>query len=255
MSAPVTLELLRDGSVARVALARPPRNLLDTEAVEALTALLPGLAARAGLRLVVFDGEGDHFSFGASVPEHLPDRVGRMLPTFHALFGALEATGLPTAAAVRGRCLGGAAELVTWCGTVHATPGAAIGFPEIRLGVFPPVAAVALRLRVSPALATRMVLTGVSLSGEEARAAGLVDAVADDPLASLLAWHDDALAALSPASLRFAWRASRRPWREAVERRLPAAERLYLDELMAHPDATEGLLAFTEKRAPRWSTP
>lgn len=252
MSSPVTLQRLRDGSVAHIVLGSPPANLLDTAMVEAIGALLTEVASWPGLRLLIFDSEGRHFSFGASVPEHLPDQVGVMLPTFHDLFRALEATGLPTAAAVRGQCLGGAAELVSWCGTVHAAPNAWIGFPEIKLGVFPPVAAVGLRNRVSAALATRLVLTGQSLSAADALQAGLVDTIDEDPLASLLRWHDEHLQPLSPAALSFAWRASRGPWREVLAQALPAAEHLYLDELMSHPDAIEGLSAFIEKRAPTW---
>jgi cyclohexa-1,5-dienecarbonyl-CoA hydratase len=253
MSEPVNLEMLRDDAVARIVLARPPANILDTAAVDTIRGLLGELRQRRGTKLVVFDHEGRHFSFGASVPEHLPGSVDRMLPTFHRLFRDLEDCGLPTAAVVRGQCLGGAAELALWCGTVHASSTARLGFPEVKLAVFPPVAAVALRLRVSAARATRLVTTGEVVDAATARDIGLVDLVDEDPLASMLRWYDEALAPLSPAALRFAWRASRGLWRHAVDTDLPEAERLYLQELMAHPDAVEGLTAFIEKRSPTWS--
>lgn len=252
---PVRLELHRDGGLALLRLDRPPGNVLDTAMVEAIAAQLPALAARPGLRLLVFAGEGRHFSFGASVAEHLPEQVGRMLPAFHELFRALEATSLPTAALLRGQCLGGAAELALVCGRVVAEPGATIGFPEVKLAVFPPVAAVALPLRVGAARAVELVCTGRGLAAAEAVAWGLVDELAEDAWAALLAWYDRHLAPLSPAALRLAWRASRGPWRRALAEELPAAERLYLDELMAHPDAVEGLRAFLEKRPPAWSRP
>lgn len=253
MSSCVQVEFLRDGSVARVVLARPPANILDAEMMAGLREAFAAVAGRPGVRLVLFDSAGKHFSFGASVAEHLPGQVRDMLTGFHALFRALEALGVPTAAAVRGQCLGGAAELLLWAGTVHAHPQATIGFPEVKLAVFPPIAAAALRLRVPPALATRLVTTGQTVSGAHAVEVGLCDAVSDDPLATLLAWHDEALAPLSPAALRHAWRASRGPWQRILADEIPALEAQYLDELMSHPDALEGLQAFLDKRAPRWS--
>lgn len=251
MSGPIFAEALREGAVERIVLARPPANILDTAMVEAIGAHLATLA-RPQLRLVLFDSEGPQFSFGASVEEHLPGRVDTMLPTFHRLFEHIEALGVPTAAAVRGRALGGAAELVVWCGRVFCTPESVLGFPEIRLAVFPPVAAMALRWRTSGATGTRLVLTGESVRGPEAVAMGLTDALAEDPTAAALAWYDAALAPLSPVALRVAWRAARTPLSRALREELPALERLYLDELMAHPDAEEGLRAFVQRRQPVW---
>lgn len=252
MSGPLQLEELREGGVVRLILDRPPANLLDMEMVQAIQQALPGLAARSGLRLLIFDSAGDHFCFGASVPEHLPGQVDQMLPAFHQLFRDLEATGIPTAAAVRGRCLGGGAELATWCGTVHCSHTARFAVPEVQLGVFPPVAAFALRWRISGARAASMVLTGRAVTGVEAASIGLADACHEDPLASLLSMYDRELAARSPAALRFAWKAARAPLARALAEELPALERLYLDELMAHPDAIEGLQAFVDKRPPAW---
>ncbi|NOY25248.1 MAG: cyclohexa-1,5-dienecarbonyl-CoA hydratase [Oligoflexia bacterium] len=254
MTAPIQTETLRDGGIEHIVLARPPANILDMETIGALRQHIAGLADRKGLRLLLFDAQGDHFSFGASVPEHLPDRVGTMLPSFHQLFADIEQCGIPTAAAVRGRCLGGGAELATWCGTVHCNAGAAFAVPEIKLAVFPPIAAMAWRWRVGGNTASRLVLTGQTVRAPQAVEIGLCDACTEDPLASLLDWYDHALAKLSPAALRYAWRASRAPMRAALRDELPALEHLYLDDLMAHPDAVEGLRSFVEKRAPTWSS-
>lgn len=254
MRPPIHTETLRDGGIARVVLARPPANILDIETCAAIRAHLASLGGRPGLRLLLFDAQGEHFSFGASVQEHLPGRVGDMLPAFHQLFVELEDLGVPTAAVVRGRCLGGGAELAAWCGTVACAPTAAFAVPEIKLAVFPPIAAMAWRWRVGGSRASRLVTTGATVRAEEAHAIGLCDLLADDPLAAVLAWYDEALAPLSPAALRYAWRASRGPIRRALREELPELERAYLHELMAHPDALEGLHAFVEKRAPTWRT-
>ncbi|MDP2305670.1 MAG: enoyl-CoA hydratase/isomerase family protein [Pseudomonadota bacterium] len=251
---PVEVHTSHDGGLVRLILARPPANLLDTDAVLALRDAVGRVAADPRVRLVLFQGQGAHFCYGASVEEHLPGRVDAMLPAFHQLFVELEETGLPTAAAVRGRCLGGGAELALWCGTVHVTPDASLGVPEVKLGVFPPIAALGLRWRVGGAKATRLVTTGDAVRGADAVAMGLAEACTEDPEASIVGWYERALAPLSPHALRMAWRAARRPLLRGLHEDLPALEQLYLTDLMAHPDPEEGLRAFLERRQPTWRT-
>jgi cyclohexa-1,5-dienecarbonyl-CoA hydratase len=247
-------ESLYKGAVERVVLDRPKANILDTQMVRAIAEHVQGLAARDRLKLIVFEGQGRHFSFGASVPEHMPDQVGVMLPMFHRLFRQLEDLGVPSVALVRGQCLGGAAELAIATGRLFCTPTSHIGFPEIKLGVFPPVAAAILHWRVGGNRASELVLTGRSVGAEEALSIGLADEIAVDLEPAWRAWFETHLADRSAASARFAWRASRRHLATSLRADLDALERLYLDELMRHPDPIEGLAAFTEKRQPQWST-
>jgi len=252
VSGPVRLEWAHGDAVARVILARPRANVMDSAMIDAIRSTVAEIGTRPDLKLIVFEGEGPNFSFGAAVAEHLPGEVDRMLPKFHALFFELEELGVPTAAAVRGHCLGGAAELVTVCGFVAAAPGAHIGFPEVTLGVFPPVAAVALRWRTGGAVATRMVVTGDPVSAELAARHGLVDEIADDPRDAVDRWYSAHLGGLSAVGLRYAWRASRAPFLSALRHELPKLESLYLDDLMRCADPVEGLRAFMEKRQPEW---
>lgn len=253
MSAPLRVERARGDAVARLILARPKANVLDAAMIAAIREAVAELREVAGLKLVVFEGEGPHFSFGASVPEHLPGQVESMLPSFHAMFLELEELGVPTAAAVRGQCLGGAAEIVLWCGYVAAQAQARIGVPEVTLGVFPPVAALGLRWRVGGARASQMIVTGEPVTGEAAAAMGLVDVVADDPRDAVDRWYSAHLGGLSAVGVRYAWRASRAPMLRAVREELPELERLYLRDLMSCADPLEGLGAFVQKRAPIWS--
>jgi cyclohexa-1,5-dienecarbonyl-CoA hydratase len=153
---------------------------------------------------------------------------------------------------VRGRCLGGALELVSVCHRVFAAPDARLGQPEIALGVFAPVASVALGERVGRGVAERLCLGGESLSGEEAERVGLVDVLAEDPSAAALDWARRCLLPRSASALRLAVRAVRVPLVRRLHEDLATVERLYLDELMATEDAVEGLEAFLEKRPPRW---
>lgn len=253
MSGPLRVERAHGDAVVRLILDRPKANVLDAAMIAAIRQAIAELRADAHLKLLVFEGEGPHFSFGASVPEHLPGQVESMLPSFHAMFAELEALGVPTAAAVRGQCLGGAAEILLWCGFVAATAQARIGVPEVTLGVFPPIAALGLRWRVGGARASQLIITGEPVSGELAAGIGLVDVVAEDPREAVDRWYSAHLSGLSAVGVRYAWRASRAPMQRAVQQELPELERLYLRDLMACQDPLEGLNAFVQKRAPTWS--
>ena len=253
MTVPIRCNAERAGQIQRIVLDRPKANLLDAEMVAALRGRLGELAAEPGpLKLVVFEGAGEHFSFGSSVDEHLPGRVEKMLADFHGLFRDLEALGVPTAALVRGQCLGGAFELALWCGMIFCEPSARLGVPETRLGVFPPVAAIALPWRVPGARATQVILSGDTYDAQGAAAWGLVDRCTSDAEKALLQWFEERLAGKSAVAARMAWRAARRLLARALAVDLPEIERLYLEELMAHRDPVEGLTAFLERRQPIW---
>ncbi len=248
----VRTETLYEGAVEKLILDQPKGNVLDGAMVGGLRDHVKALAERKELKLVVFEGAGRHFSFGASVEEHLPDRVEGMLTSFHDLFRDIENLEVPTAAVVRGQCLGGGFELATWCGQVFCEPRAAFSVPEIKLAVFPPIAAMALRWRVGGARATQMIITGERVGGEQAAQIGLVDHCSDDPGQALLDWYESSLGDVSPSALRIAWSAARRPVAVALQDELPDLERLYLMKLMDLDDPIEGLNAFLEKRTPVW---
>jgi cyclohexa-1,5-dienecarbonyl-CoA hydratase len=239
-----------------VRLARPKANVLDAELVAALDATFAELARPApgqpALRGVLLDAEGPHFSFGASVAEHLPERFEGMLRGFHALVLRLLEATVPVLVAIRGQCLGGGLELASAGGVLFAGRDAKLGQPEIVLGVFAPVASCLLPERIGPAAAEELLLSGRSVDAEEALRLGLVHAVADDPEAAAFAWFDAHLATKSASSLAHAVRAVRSGLAERVRTKLAALERQYATELMASRDAVEGLTAFLEKRPARW---
>jgi len=254
VASPVRVSSERSGELVRIVLDRPKGNILDLEMLTALRAAVASVAREPGrTKLVVFEGAGAHFSFGASVPEHLPEKAGTLIPTFHAFFRELEALGIPTAAVVRGQCLGGAFELALWCGMVFAEPSGRLGVPETKLGVFPPVAALALPWRVGGARATQLILTGEVVEAGAAFALGLVDAVEDDAEAALRRYFDAHLADKSAVVVRAAWRASRLRLAAALSTDLPILEAQYLKDLMRHRDPVEGLNAFLERRPPVWT--
>ncbi|MBI4879264.1 MAG: enoyl-CoA hydratase/isomerase family protein [Planctomycetes bacterium] len=251
-SSPVRTELLEGGSLLCVTLARPKANIIDTEMIQALGAAVNAAAREPALRAVLFQGEGRHFSFGASVDEHRPERVGRMLPAFHRLFRDLADTNRVLLAAVNGLCLGGGMELAVFCHRVFASPDAQFGNPEIKLGVFAPMASLVLPHRCRQGAVDDILLSGRNLKADEALALGVVDEIAQDPAQAALEWHGKHLLPLSAAALRHASRAARLKLLQDLDEVLPRLERLYLEELMSTHDAAEGIAAFIEKRAPAW---
>jgi cyclohexa-1,5-dienecarbonyl-CoA hydratase len=167
----------------------------------------------------------------------------------------LLAVPAPTAAIVRGRCLGGGFEVALACDFIFAGATAILGVPEITLGVFPPAAAALLPIRVGVPRATHAVLTGCTVPVDKWMASGLIELVAppQELDAAVGHWFDAHLAPRSAAALRCAAWAARATTRRQVDAVLPELERFYLDTLMKTKDAVEGIAAFLGKRQPVWS--
>ncbi len=245
-------QTLEGGAVLHLTLDRPAANILDAEMIGGVRRALRQ-SLRPETKLLVFEGAGEHFCFGASVEEHRAERAGEMLATFHGMFRDLARAAVPTCAVVRGQCLGGGLELASWCSWIVASPGARLGQPEIRLAVFPPMASLLLPWRVGGGAALDLCVSGRSLGADEALDAGLISAVSEDPTAWWRALYAERLAPLSASSLRLAERAARLSLLRRLEDELPELERLYLEELMATRDANEGIEAFLERRRPTWT--
>jgi cyclohexa-1,5-dienecarbonyl-CoA hydratase len=249
---PLAAWLDRDGALLRLRLARPKANLIDAAMIAALHGALRDARGRSGLRGVLLDAEGPHFSFGASVDEHRAEHCAAMLASLHALIVAMLEFPAPILAAVHGQCLGGGLEVALATSMIFATPDAVLGQPEMKLGVFAPAASCLLPYRVGQAAAEDLLFSGRTLPGTDAKTIGLVDVLADDPAQAALAYFDAQLANKSAAALAFAIQAVRAPLAASVARRLADVERLYVDSLMKTHDANEGIAAFLAKRQPSW---
>ncbi len=248
----IRVQSLADGQLWRVWLNRPKGNVLDAEMVGALKEVFDRARTEQNLKLITLEGEGKHFSFGASVEEHLPDQCAAMLSGFHAMFYRLHASHVLCHAVVRGQCLGGGLELASFCHRVYATPDSHHGQPEIALGVIAPVATVTLTSRVGRGAAEDLCLSGRVVDGQEALRMGLVDVLDEDPWGACQNYFEQFIAARSASSLRFAVRAMRLEFGRDLERRVRELEGLYNRELMTTHDAVEGISAFVEKRKPEW---
>lgn len=251
---PVTTQINDARTLASITFAETPGNILTAELVVAMSKALHDLQRETHLRCIAMSGDGEDFSFGASVPEHRPREIDRVLPLAHALIADVLNASAPTVALVRGRCLGGGFELALACDYIVAADDATFALPEIALGVFPPAASVLLPLRVGAARALPAILGGRTTTAREWEAHGLVERVwAPTAMATeFAAWFDRTLAPHSAEALRQATRAARRPLTRAVREDLPEVERQYLKDLMRSHDAAEGIEAFLARRAPRW---
>ena len=249
---PVKAWLDREGALLRLRLARPKANLCDAAMIGALQVALDTHRATPALRGVLLDAEGPHFSFGASVEEHVAERCAAMLASLHALILAMVEFPVPILVAVQGQCLGGGLEIALAGGPIFAAPSAQFGQPEIKLGVFAPAATCLLPWRMSALAAEDLLWSGRSIAAPQALACGLVNTLADDPQAAALAYFDEHLAPRSAAALACAVAAARAPRVRELRQRLAEVEAVYLGRLMATRDANEGLAAFMAKRAPLW---
>ena len=253
MSGPLATWLDRDGALLRLRLSRPKANILDAEMIAALDAAFVEHTGNRALKTVLIDAEGPHFSYGASVEEHLPETCEQMLAALHALVRRMVECPVPILVSIRGRCLGGGLELAAAGHRLFASADAELGQPEMMLGVFAPAASCLLPERIGQAAADDLLWSARSVSATEARAIGLVDVIAPDPEEAALSWFDKHLSGKSASSLRRAVMAARSDLAARISAKLERVERLYLDDLMKTHDAVEGLQAFLEKRPANWS--
>jgi cyclohexa-1,5-dienecarbonyl-CoA hydratase len=241
--------------VARITLARPPLNILNIAMMREIDEVLIGCEEKGDLVAIVFDSvrESRAFSAGVAVEEHLSETVQQMLTSFHAIFRTLGRIAKPTISVIDGPALGGGCELAAACDIVLASDRATFGLPEIKLGVFPPVAAILLPRIVGEKRARELILTGETMDATEARQLGLVSYVV--PAGELAVKTERILGKLrrlSAAGLRCARAALDLGSGTGFESALTQVEALYLNELVKTEDATEGIQAFMEKRKPQW---
>ncbi len=249
---PLKVWLDQSGTLLRLRLARPKANIIDAPMIAALRAALDEHLANVRLRGVLLDAEGPHFSFGASVQEHLPEACAEMIDQMHGLIAQLVESTVPILVAVRGQCLGGGLEVVAAGHFIFAAPDAMMGQPEVKIGVFAPPASCLLPEKIGQSQAEDLLFSGRSIGAEEAHRIGLVNVVAENPEQAALGYFQEFLAPLSASTVRFAVKAARITVNERIKFRLDAVKKLYLEELMVTHDAVEGLQAFLSKRTAVW---
>jgi len=242
-----------ENGAARIRLNLPPLNIIDIPMLSEIQGAITRVQSEQDVKVLVFDHQGKAFSAGVSIRDHTPDKVSEMIEKFHGVFRLLQSLALPTVALVDGMALGGGCELATFCDMVVASERATFGQPEIKVGVFPPVAAVIFPHLVGRNRALELLLTGDTIDAADAKAAGLINKVF--PTEEFRQKADEfigKLTSLSAPVLKLTKRAVDRALDADVIEGLAAAEKLYLGELMQTEDAREGLNAYLEKRKPIW---
>lgn len=241
--------------VARITFARPPLNILNIAMMREIGAALNECADRRDLAAIAFDAApgSKAFSAGVAIEEHVADTVFKMLDSFHSIFRTLNQISKPVVAIVDGPALGGGCELVAACDIVIASQRARFGQPEIKLGVFPPVAAVILPRIIGEKKAREMILLGEIVDADEALRLGLVSyVVSGGELKEQAEATLTKLREVSSVSLQFTRSALDLGRNGDFESALTEVENLYLNELMKTEDATEGVRSFMDKRKPEW---
>jgi len=242
-----------DSEVARITLDRPDHNLLNERMLAELAAGINTLGERNEIKLMILDSAGKTFCGGIELGEYTQRRVFQLLDAFHGAFAAMLDTSKPLLVVVNGPAYGGGAELAALGDLVIATPKARFAQPEIRLGVFPPLAAAVLPYILGPKQALELVLTGEAMSAERARELGLVNwLVSEEELEKKISEISAKVTAQSGPVLTMAKKAILGslglPLRDGVRNSM----KVFLNELAELEDSQEGLRALVEKRAPKW---
>ena len=252
MNAPLKVWFEAEGRLLRLRLNNPKANLIDASMIAALDAALAAHAGSPQLAAVLLDSEGPHFSFGASVAEHLPGKCAELLARLHGLIVRMLESPVTILVAVHGRCLGGGLEVALAGHLLFVSPDAHLGQPETKLGVFAPAASCLLPEIIGPQRAFDLLVSGRSITGAEAAALGIAHETVPEPEQAALRFFHEHLQPKSATTLRFAVQAARLEYVARVKAKMGAVERLYLEELMATRDAVEGLEAFIAKRPAIW---
>ncbi|RLC17456.1 MAG: enoyl-CoA hydratase/isomerase family protein [Deltaproteobacteria bacterium] len=247
------LKLEKADGIARITFARPKHNVLDIEMMNDLNAELDKLIADDDLKCVVFLGEGPSWCAGVEVADHKPEMVDDMISTFNGIFERIEKLDVPTIAAVHGACLGGGMEVAIACDIVIAAKKAVFGQPEIKLGFFPPYAAIRLPQLVGPAKAIEVCTTGRRYTAKEARNMGFVShRVDDDKFTEAVDKLVGEIRTSSPLIIRLNKRAVKQHIGLEFPKAIEGVSDLFLNTLMKTEDTLEGISSFEEKRRPEW---
>ena len=247
------LKFEKTDGVARITLNRPKVNMMNIDMMAEINSLLESFVGDQDLKCVVIDAEGKHFSTGVEVGDHKPDKVDDMIGTFNRIFELLEQIDVPVIAVVQGFCLGGGMELAIACDVIVADKGASFGQPEIKVGFFPPYAAIRLPQLVGPAKAIEICTTGKFYKAQEAQRLGMVSHVAEDgQLGETAESIVKEIQANSPLIIRLNKRAVRQHLGMDFKQALEGVSDLFLNTLMKTEDTLEGIASYEEKRKPVW---
>jgi cyclohexa-1,5-dienecarbonyl-CoA hydratase len=251
----MSVRVEKQGRVISIILDRPPLNVMDISLLRDLDAALTGCQTEPAAAIVVLSGAGERaFSAGVDIGDHTREKVPEMLEVVHGAMRKLLALPQVTIARVHGACLGGGCELASCCDFIIAAENSSFATPEILVGCYPPVALARFSALIGYRRAADLILTGRTLTAQEALAMGLISRVAPQAqLESSLTALRDELLGKSGSALRIALKGLRELSLRGFADALHRSEEIYREELLKTEDVEEGVRAFLEKRKPRWT--
>lgn len=253
MNTLLNVTIADEGEVVSIVLNRPPLNVMNIAMMQELNAALEGLLHHPTAKVLLIKAEGKAFSAGVDVGDHTADKVGTMMKEFHRVFALIHQFKIPVIAVVDGAALGGGCELAVFCDMIIASERGKFGQPEIKVGVFPPIAAVIFPRLIGRNRALEWLMSGETISAREAEQIGLVNRVFPvEGFADHVKTFVSKFSSQSRVILQMTKRAVDSTLRRPVLEALTIAEEQYLNEMMKTEDANEGLSAFLEKRQPVW---
>ncbi len=247
------LKIEKDEQVAKIILNRPKHNILNIPMMNELNVELEKIAIDKTLKCVVIMSEGKNFCAGVAVADHKPENADLMLSTVNRIFELINIIDIPIIAAVDGACLGGGMEVAIACDIVIASEKAFFGQPEIKLGFFPPYAALRLPELVGVAKSIEIVTSGQNYTAKESKDLGFVSKVAsDDNLQAEIDKMVKQIVMASPLIIRLNKRAVKRHVGINFSQALSLISNYFLKTMMKTEDTLEGIASFEEKRKPEW---
>jgi cyclohexa-1,5-dienecarbonyl-CoA hydratase len=240
-------------SVAKLVLNHPKFNVLTVPMMTEIAVAIESLSSRSDIKAIVLSSSQEMFSAGISLEDSKADRVFQTLDAFTRVFQAIREISKPLIVVVNGPAIGAGSELVAFGDMIIATPKAKFAQPEVKLGVFPPFAAVMLPAMIGPKKTYELILTGEALTADEAHHLGFVNKVV--PEAQLEATVNGILAKIAEFSgpvLEMTKKVIGSSQGMPIDAAMKKSRDIYLNELQSLEDVQEGIRAVLEKRKPVW---
>jgi len=239
--------------IGRIIFNNLPLNILNIEMMKEINLALKDFKNKK-LKALILSSNGKAFSAGVDVSDHTKEKVGEMIKVFHEIFKNLYDIHAPTISIVNGAALGGGCEIATFCDIIIASEKSKFGQPEIKVGVFPPIAAAIFPKLMLSKKALELIVTGDIISANEAKELGLVNHVL--PVDNFEEEAEKIITEKIASSSAIVLWLSKKAFLEGATKNysesIEIIEDIYLNELMKTSDANEGLSAFLEKRKPVW---
>jgi cyclohexa-1,5-dienecarbonyl-CoA hydratase len=239
--------------VAKLVLNHPQYNVLTVPMMTEIAIAIESLSSRADIKAILLTSSQKMFSAGISLEDSKADRVFQTLDAFTRVFHAIREISKPLIVVVNGPAVGAGSELVAFGDMIVATPNAKFAQPEVKLGVFPPFAAVMLPAMIGPKKTYELILTGEALGAEEAQHLGFVNKVV--PEAQLEATVNGILQKIAEFSgpvLEMTKKVIGSSQGMPIDVAMKKSRDIYLNELQSLEDVQEGIRAVLEKRKPVW---